>query len=77
MSTSAVQNLEVQLSESRNNFSGSCNDVSELEVQIRDLTLQLSTLQAQQETLERSVSVNTSLVVFISIDAASYGAPLA
>ena len=78
MCSSAVQNHEVQLSESRTHFSSSFNDVSEFEVQIRDLTLQLSTLQAQRETLERSVSVKTSLVLhIISIGVASYEAPLA
>ena len=55
--TSAVESLEAQLSESRKRFSGSCGDVSELEQRTRDLTLELSTLRAQYERLQHSVSL--------------------
>ena len=55
--TDAVQNLEVQLSESRKHFSGSCDDVSKLELEIRDLTLELSTLRAQRVSLLHGITV--------------------
>ena len=57
MKASAVQSLESQLSLSRKHFSGSCGDVSELEQRTRDLTLELSTLRAQYDRLQHSVSV--------------------
>ena len=66
MKTDAVENLEGQLSESRKHFSGSCDDVSKLEAQIRDLTLELSTLQAQNERLEHNVSMQRADVVLVA-----------
>ena len=55
--TDAVESLEHQLSESCKHFSGSCNDVSKLEERIRDLMLERTTLRAQYDRLEHSVSV--------------------
>jgi len=57
----AARSLEGRLSESRKHFSGSCNDVSKLEEQVRDLTLDLSTLRAQYQRLEHSVSVKCGM----------------
>jgi len=51
-----VQKLEGQLSQSRKHFSGSCDDVSKLQQQLREMTLQLSTQRAHNDTLQHGVS---------------------
>jgi len=57
--SAAVESLEGELLESRKRSSGSSDDVSQWEKRTGDLTTELSTLRAQYERLEHSVSVST------------------
>ena len=61
--SAAVESLEGELLESRKRSSGSSDDVSQWEKRTGDLTTELSTLRAQYERLEHSVSVSTCLFV--------------
>ena len=62
MKTGVVESLDVQLSESRQRFTGSRDDVSKLKEKIRELTQELTTFRAKCDGLQHTVSVTTIFV---------------